>query len=711
MAGVLITSGCSETGSSQTDIPASNQDSEAKGTDELLETYIRNIVLRKVDENEPVIAEMTALTESAPTPYNELLLDYMRLQSKFLRGEIAAVEREVSALAEAAAVSGNDVLYLATVSLFVNVLSEQGRMGSARDVLEETLTKITPVEFSSADILVRRAKARLYQGESEYLSAIQTIMPIVDYFEGQNEYSILADLYGDLALIFTNIRQLDEALSWHERALRLFYANEDRVGIARTMNNLASFFELTGEFERSADSLQVAIAINREKESWLNLARNYYNAAMAYKDMKDFERAAEHYRLGLEMSERVGSVLGVMFNTYGVGEMILNKSGDIEQARQQFISALEIAEEVEHNGIRTNSLRQLYEIEKSIGNYQAALEYHEQFLEMTILFQERARDTAIQDLMIQHDVEQTRNENLLLSERLVFEETTSRNRLTIIVLLVIGLVTAILFVVYALATKKRLQKAFVDIKNQRAMLQVQNEQLEKIGQERDGFLHIIVHDLKNPLSVIKSSVELIKEDLQDNPLVSLVERSLLRTDLLIKSLLNVFRMDQLDVMNQLERQQSDQVIKRMRNEYTLVAKSKNITLHCRCDSFSFNTHLESFQGIVGNLISNAIKYAPPNTEVWVDMSREEDHFRLSIEDQGPGFSSHDMDKIFKPFAKLSAKSTAGESSTGIGLYSVKTSVSRLKGEIFVEKSRWGGAAFRLKFPFLPLAEPEAEMVD
>lgn len=72
--------------------------------------------------------------------------------------------------------------------------------------------------------------------------------------------------------------------------------------------------------------------------------------------------------------------------------------------------------------------------------------------------------------------------------------------------------------------------------------------------------------------------------------------------------------------------------------------------------------------------------------------------RVSVQDQGPGFTEDDLEKLFGRFAKLSAKPTGGEKSIGLGLSIVKHMTDLMGGRIWVESERGSGATFHLEVP-------------
>lgn len=111
---------------------------------------------------------------------------------------------------------------------------------------------------------------------------------------------------------------------------------------------------------------------------------------------------------------------------------------------------------------------------------------------------------------------------------------------------------------------------------------------------------------------------------------------------------------------------------------------------------------ERLRMALDNLVNNAIKFSTPGTEIQVSLvsrQQEGEPFALiQVKDQGPGLTSEDKAKAFRSFQKLSAKPTAGEHSTGLGLSIVRRTVENHGGKVWVESEHGQGATFCIDLP-------------
>jgi signal transduction histidine kinase len=102
---------------------------------------------------------------------------------------------------------------------------------------------------------------------------------------------------------------------------------------------------------------------------------------------------------------------------------------------------------------------------------------------------------------------------------------------------------------------------------------------------------------------------------------------------------------------------------------------------------------------IDNLISNAIKYSPIGGKIGVIVSHEGGDTIVRVSDEGAGLSPEDLGRLFGRFQRLSAKPTAGESSTGLGLSIVKRIIDMHGGEVTAESEGPGkGSTFTITLP-------------
>jgi signal transduction histidine kinase len=132
------------------------------------------------------------------------------------------------------------------------------------------------------------------------------------------------------------------------------------------------------------------------------------------------------------------------------------------------------------------------------------------------------------------------------------------------------------------------------------------------------------------------------------------------------------------------------------NKQQIISVSAPPHLVTMCDA-------DRIREAIDNLLSNAIKYSPIGGRIAVEVAGDDDNATLGVSDQGAGLSPEDLGRLFGRFQRLSAKPTAGESSTGLGLSIVKRIIDMHGGEVTAKSDGPGqGSTFTIS---LPTTEP------
>lgn len=241
------------------------------------------------------------------------------------------------------------------------------------------------------------------------------------------------------------------------------------------------------------------------------------------------------------------------------------------------------------------------------------------------------------------------------------------------------------------------------IETERAELEALNLKLHKLNHEKDDFLNIVAHDLRNPLNSIIGLSELTREDLPaDSPereALGHIQHSGEEMLELIDELLNVSRIEASHESFETTLVAWNPLLEEAARRFEKEASRKHIQLNRQLEATTdsrVSVVEEWMDVIVNNLLSNALKYSPQYGQVTIRTKRTEDAVITRIEDSGPGISPEEQKKLFQKFVRLSAKPTGNEHSTGLGLYVVKQMCDRLGIKVRVESDLGQGACFILE---------------
>ncbi len=237
-------------------------------------------------------------------------------------------------------------------------------------------------------------------------------------------------------------------------------------------------------------------------------------------------------------------------------------------------------------------------------------------------------------------------------------------------------------------------------------LKLARERLREMNDEKNEFMGIAAHDLRNPLSAIKGYAEMVMEDAQDLKHREIedngrrIQDTAARMAEMVQNLLDANRIERGEMQLQLAPIDLATAVKAVLEAQRPRAAAKQQTLHWQDDAGPAPMRADEIvlAQVIENLISNAVKYSPPGRSIFVRLKKSPEGVRFEVQDEGPGLSAEDQKKLFGKFARLSAKPTGGENSTGLGLSIVKKMVEAMNGKVWCESEPGRGAAFIVEFP-------------
>ncbi|GAB5466053.1 MAG: hypothetical protein Kapaf2KO_14890 [Candidatus Kapaibacteriales bacterium] len=243
-----------------------------------------------------------------------------------------------------------------------------------------------------------------------------------------------------------------------------------------------------------------------------------------------------------------------------------------------------------------------------------------------------------------------------------------------------------------------------DLEKQITSITRHRDELEELQQQKDDLFAVIIHDIKNPVGIIKNLVELLKSyDLSAADQNEVIDDILKTTQTIVSLSHEVSKVLALEggkmSMNFVP-QNISVLIQEVFDRNTPKAKQKNIEMELRLEEELPEISYDSMKiyEVADNLISNAVKFTQPGGSIRVSTYREGDNAIIEVADNGLGLSKEDLKNAFQKGSQLSARPTAGESSTGLGLWIVKKLVEAHMGSVSVKSTLGQGSKFYVRLP-------------
>jgi signal transduction histidine kinase len=240
-------------------------------------------------------------------------------------------------------------------------------------------------------------------------------------------------------------------------------------------------------------------------------------------------------------------------------------------------------------------------------------------------------------------------------------------------------------------------------------------QREEALRQRDEFVAMLAHELRNPLAPMRNAVYLQKSMAIDDPMFArtrdIFDRQTTHLSRLVDDLLDVARLERGKVLLQLRRVDLNDAVAAAVEACLPItqASGHKVRIHLSATPLPMQADSVRIEQILSNLINNAAKFTPSGGEITVSAKKEDAHAIVTVTDTGIGIPPEQIEEIFNPFTQgdqTLARSTGG---LGIGL-TIARRVARLHGGTLTATSAGPGrgTTFSARFPLLKEESRPAE---
>ncbi len=236
-------------------------------------------------------------------------------------------------------------------------------------------------------------------------------------------------------------------------------------------------------------------------------------------------------------------------------------------------------------------------------------------------------------------------------------------------------------------------------------------ELAEVDQQRTEFLRRITHELRAPINGAESMLTLLMEgymgELTENQadLFARIRQRIVHLRHLVKDLLDLARGE--TAVHTRPREQVDllPLLDELCRRFVPEAESRGLTMTYRLPPRPVLLYADpqDIEGLIGNLVSNALKYTPEGGRIELEADIVDDTIRIRVSDTGIGIPKEDQERLFQQFFRAENARRLTEEGTGLGLMIIKRILDRYDGTIEVESEPGRGTTFTVTIP-LPYCE-------
>jgi len=227
------------------------------------------------------------------------------------------------------------------------------------------------------------------------------------------------------------------------------------------------------------------------------------------------------------------------------------------------------------------------------------------------------------------------------------------------------------------------------------------EELEEASRAKDQFIRTLSHELRNPLGAIRNATLLLRQGVPSEMPLAIVERQTAQLVRLVDDLMDVSRLSMGKLSLKKERLDLRVSIAESVEgvQHRLTQKRQLVEIQQPDEALEVVADASRIKQVLTNLLDNASKYSPPDTQLQVALSRSGDVARITVRDEGRGVDAADLERVFEPFVQLTAQRSEQTEGLGLGLPIARQLIQQHGGDITMASAGAGkGSVVTVELP-------------
>lgn len=554
----------------------------------------------------------------------------------------------------------------------LKVLKEANERAQAIDTLEQMIPSIM-LDIGS-----------VYFSEGDIASSSRYLLEAIDYFKNDEDWRNVAVTYLNLAINNMSIEDFERAREYAAQGLLYSEKSKVQVYVAHSYLTLTA---INSELDQHEDAVNFGL---KSIESWQQLGNPYQLGlsqrfvGKALKNKSEIQQALPYLKQSESAFRSIEVYDQLIYSLLELGDG-LYRTKQYDQAKLHFDKAEKLFDRLPKNNLDLLNIYKLLEDGYfSLGDYSSAYDYRikHDIIKDSVFQEERIREVA----RLETEYEVKTKETQLLDQ----QSKLKRQRILLFGLAAIG----VLLLLISVLVWRNLQQG-----------KIINKELVKLDQIKSRFFANISHELRTPLTLIIGPLEKALNRIKgDNAIKKDISLALSNTNQLHSLINEIMDLSKIE-SGKLDLKKSDVNLYKLTNRifsaFESMAEIKKV--HTRLEynldkNLMTSLDISKYEKILNNLISNAIKFTPPDGIVTLSVISEEvGSVQISVEDTGTGIASDQIEKVFDRYYQGGIDGTY-QGGTGIGL-ALSKELSQLHGGVLSVKSGENeGSTFTLHLP-------------
>ncbi len=526
---------------------------------------------------------------------------------------------------------------------------------------------------------------------ADYDESMKLSEKAIELFEKLGDDKGVADAKYNIAGIYYKTDDLHLGLMYLIDCLVVYRKYKNYHQMSRTLKSLGTIYEYFGDEKRAISTYMEAIEAARKTKD-KNLESNAMNPLSGiYLNKGEIEKAMKVIEKSIEMKKETQDIRGLAFALYGRGKVFTSK-GEFEKAEADLFRANAIHEEMGEKLGRGMGYHKLGYLYMRWGKLEEAKKY----LEMGADFGEEY-SIALIKFKCNYFLYKIYKQEGDTDKALKYLEVYLKEKE-----MVINAQTMKVIENYELITKMDSLEKEAELRREKQKIIEKKNIAEQKAMVKQEFLSTMSHEIRTPLNAVITISSMLsnREDEEEQQLLDSLNFSAKNLLYIINDILDFTKLDSGKVS--LDNRPVDFIalLKNITQTYDSLAREKGIKLNLKVSEEinpSYKTDETKLAQIVGNLISNAIKFTDSGSVSLIvekiSTYKKLDKLHFLVEDTGEGIDKNFLPQIFDSFSQPKMIKTRKHGGSGLGLAIVKKLVNLFGSEIYVESEVGNGSRF------------------
>lgn len=497
------------------------------------------------------------------------------------------------------------------------------------------------------------------------------------------------------------MEKFEEALKYLHQAWGISQKSdrpESQIGIA---NRIAACYHESREPELALYWADSSLKLAEAQNSSNYVMKSWDIKASVFRDQGKLNEALQLFKTSLDKTDNEIMKIGILNNIAST----YIKLEDFQKVAEFALISFEMSEKLELPTYSVVSSEFLASAYSELGDYKKAFEYLRRYEQIrhTLFFEER--DAQFAKLNTQYETQKKEMQIEQQKARLSETEWEIKTKNIILLSIVALLLIVILFSINLFVTRKRLKQAHqllisrnekiesqkTEIENKAQEIEVAYYKLKELDIQKQAFIHMLVHDLKNPLNLLVN-LDVFEDEEERNTLINRSSKQMLN---MVMNILDVSASDERDLKIAPKVVSILDLLSSAIRDVDFLCISRNIEIIYPHDyDYLIKADSEVMHRVFVNLFTNAIKFSARNDQITID-AKVIDHgkLKIAVKDHGPGIAPEHQKIIFEKFKQVQVLHSAKVGSTGLGLAFCKLAIEAHGWEIGINSEIGKGAEF------------------